>query len=337
MAATFEIFDPLMTDVEVDAMLRLCEAHGDYGSYAEDVTNEVELAPELPQRYDAAANFFGTGGRFGRREDLPTLVARTNYFRETYAYGEPVAAGIEPFLHHPAFMDGARKVHARPVVVPNIVYANILVPGQELAVHTDVPEFRGADRHRFPQWLLVVMHHSGLFERWRRHIATGVAYFSPCEGGAFAFYPDGPTGEARTLPVKANTAVLLDTDTVFHGVDRVAETQPLPRLVPGMKLRFDGGRWRVIDGDAVVAKYAWEEVRFSVSWKAYCYADDQEKALTERHEDDLDLDSILEPLIADLHTRGVLPSAARPSSDHQLALTLIREYVRFPSVATEES
>ena len=44
------------------------------------------------------------------------------------------------------------------------MYANLLLPGQELAVHTDVPEFRGANRKVIPQWLLVVMHHSGLFD-----------------------------------------------------------------------------------------------------------------------------------------------------------------------------
>ncbi|MGB5813149.1 MAG: hypothetical protein WBG86_21625 [Polyangiales bacterium] len=331
MTATFETFDPLMHDAQVAAMLRLCESQREYGSYAEDVTNEISIAPDLPQRYDAAANFLNTGGRFGRREDVATLVARTNYFRETYAYDASSIDGIGPFLNHPGFIAAARKIHDRTVVVPNIVYANILVPGQELAVHTDVPEFRGADRHRFPQWLLVVMHHSGLFAKWRRHIATGVAYFSPCEGGAFAFYPEGPQAAARTLPVKANTAILLDTDTVFHGVDRVAETQPLPPLVPGMKLRFENGGWFVRDGDATVANYTWDEVRFSVSWKAYCYASEDERTLTEQHRDDLDLDTILRPLLTDLYQRGVISSADRPASDHDLALTLIREYIEFPA------
>jgi hypothetical protein len=50
-----------------------------------------------------------------------------------------------------------------------------MVPGQELALHTDVPEFRGANRKLHPQWLLVAMRHSGLFEDWRMPIATGVA------------------------------------------------------------------------------------------------------------------------------------------------------------------
>ena len=153
MSATVEILDPLLPAAQADAMLRLCERFGSYGSYAEDATNEITFAPELAQRHDAAMNFVRTGGRFGRREPPALLAARTNYFRETYAYGEPLVEGIEPFLRHEGFLEAARRIHGRPLVVPNIVYANLLVPGQELTVHTDVPEFRGANRKRLPQWL----------------------------------------------------------------------------------------------------------------------------------------------------------------------------------------
>ena len=66
-----------------------------------------------------------------------------------------------------------------------------MVPGQELAVHTDVPEFRGCNRKVMPQWLLVAMHHSGLFDEWRMPIATGVAWFHDCDGGEFCYYPGG--------------------------------------------------------------------------------------------------------------------------------------------------
>ena len=62
-------------------------------------------------------------------------------------------------------------------------------------MHTDVPEFRGANRKLIPQWLLVVMQHSGLFDgvphadRDRHCIA--VRYW---DGGELAYWPDGPDG-----------------------------------------------------------------------------------------------------------------------------------------------
>ena len=74
-----------------------------------------------------------------------------------------------------ASTEAARTIQGRRVVVPVIVYANLMVPGQQLAVHTDVPEFRGANRKELPEWLLVVMHHCGLFDQWRMPIVTAVS------------------------------------------------------------------------------------------------------------------------------------------------------------------
>jgi len=329
VTARYEVLDPLFDAAQADAMLRLCERFGRYGCYAEDATNSVKLAPDLPQRWDAAWNFVKTGGRFGRKEEPAVLAARTNYFRETYAYDDDAIPGIEPFMNHPGLLEAARKVHDAAVVVPNIVYANLLVPGQELAVHTDVPEFCGANRKIYPQWLMVVMLHSGLFAAWRRRIATGISYFGRARGGALAFYPDGRDGAPRTLEARHNTAVVLDTDTVFHGVDRVEETQPLPALRPGMQLHWDGEGWRIGAADAPLARYHWDAVRFSVSWKAYCYRDEGERRRVDEHRDDLTLDRILDTLRADLGRRGV----AVPADEYELARLLIDTYIRFPAPA----
>jgi hypothetical protein len=328
-AHRFELFDPLLPASLAETMLRLCEHHASYGMYSEEGTAD-DFDTGLPQRYDAAINFVRTGGRFGRHEPVETLAARTNYFRETYAYRDRVALpGIEPFRDFEGFFAAARAIHGRPVVEPAIVYANILVPGQELAVHTDVPEYRGMSRLTDPQWLLVAMHHSGLFARWRLPIVTAVAYFESCAGGAFAFYPNGPDAPARTLPVRHNTAVLLDTDSVFHGVDRVTEgPTPIPALVPGMRLTWEGDRWRVgADGEAL-ARYTWGEVRFSVSWKAYCYADEAERRLVREHADDLTRARAVEMLVDDLRRRGRLNEAL--PDRRTLALLMIEEYIRFP-------
>src|SRR5581483_2641678 len=199
-ASPYRVFDPLLPAELAREMIALCERFGSYGMYSEEGTAD-DLGSGLPQRYDAAINFVRSGGRFGRQEPIAVLAARTNYFRETYAYRDRVALpGIEPFWRYEGFFDAARAIHGRPIVEPAIVYANILLPGQELAVHTDVPEFRGMSRMSDPQWLLVAMHHSGLFERWRLPIVTAVAYFDECAGGEFAFYPEGASGPARTLP-----------------------------------------------------------------------------------------------------------------------------------------
>jgi hypothetical protein len=337
------------------AIVDLCHRFGPYPMYSEERVVESggsSLADVLPQRYDAAANFVRTGGRFGRAAPVGELAARTNYFRAEYAYGDRVLVdGIEPFLHHEALVEAARAVHGRPVVEPAIVYANILVPGQELAVHTDVPEFRGANRKTMPQWLLVAMHHSGLFADHRMPIATAVSWWSPLpdDGGEFACYPDGPDGAAVALPAAFDTAVVLDTDSVFHGVDRVAggDVATLSAFRPGMTLE-PGGRsggdelgprtWavRAPEGDCrEIARFEWDDLRFSISWKAYCFVDEHERRTWRDHADDLTLDVVIGRLVRDLRDRGRIPGEI--PTDRDLALLVIDEYIRFPEPAPAPS
>jgi hypothetical protein len=338
MTASTVLIDPLMDPAAADAMVQLCQDFGGYGLYVSE-RSEGDFAPELAQRYDAAANHVRTGGRFGRRERGSTLALRTNYLRESYAYGDEILApGIEAFLHHEALIEAARSLYGREVIVPAIAYANILLPGQELAVHTDVPEFRGANRKLFPQWLLVVMHHSGLFERWRMPIATGIAYFADesagrAVGGELAYWPGGADAPVAVLENRHNTAIVLDTDSVFHGVDRVGslETEPVA-VTPGNVLVHDGQVWVLRSerhNGSPLASFGWDEIRFSVSWKAYCFADEAEREAWRRHDDDLSLDLILAQLVADLRAQGALTTDEL--TERELALLMIETYERYPA------
>jgi hypothetical protein len=326
----FEL-DPFLEETQARSLLQLCEDFGSYGMYSEEGLNEG-IGEGLPQRFDAAFNFVRTGGRLGLRDtDLGTLVARTNYFRETYAYGNQVfAPGIEPLYQDERLIDAARQIFDRPIIEPAIVYANILLPGQELAVHTDVPEFRGLNRKLHPQWLIVVAHHSGLFDEYRMPIATSVSWYQDTNGGEFAFYPDGIDGAARAHDVHFNTAVIMDTDSVFHGVDRVMEIdRPIPRFLPRMRLFSEGeSNWVVRDGEEEVGRYRWDDMRFSISWKAYCFRDEAERDAWREHRTDLDADTVLDTLCTDLRERGRI-GEERPSN-RELAEVLVDEYVKFP-------
>jgi hypothetical protein len=317
------VLDPLLSDDAADDVVRLWHDFGSYGQYSNEGF-DTQFAPELPQRYDARENFVRTGGRFRRDEDKGLLGARTNYFRETYAYGDDVFAdGAKALMHHDVLLDAARQLHGRDVVVPAILYANILLPGQELAIHTDVPEYRGANRKIVPQWLLVVMHHSGLFDRWRMPIATAVTYFGAARGGAFAYYVDGAP---HTYEPAHNTGVVLDTDSVFHGVDRVeGDESALAVLRSGQRLHHDGdGRWSLRAGEDVLARFVTDDLRYSVSWKGYCFADEAERRAWADHSDDLTLEQILSILVEDM---GGEPA----TSDAELGRQLIAHYIHFPT------
>jgi hypothetical protein len=331
--------DPLFDAAGATAMRELCERYGRYRMYGEHERLDTDLGRGLLQRHDSFQNFVRTGGRHGVDEPRRSLAARTAYFREEYAYGdERYAPGIDAFLFHDALLDAARRVHGRPLVEPVIAYANLMVPGQELAVHTDVPEFRGANRKNVPQWLLVVMHHSGLFDEWRLPIATGIAWFHDSDGGELAFWPDGPRHPARVHPVRRNTAMVLDTDSIFHGVDRIADVPAgaMPPIGRGASIaRATGDAWVVTDADgAELARYRWDELRFSVSWKAYCFADEAERLMWRAHTDDLTYEAVTERLIDDLRARGRVGRAAVEHTP-ELGLTMIDEYVHFPGAAED--
>src|SRR5450756_1723682 len=92
----------------------------------------------LPGRFDAARNFRLTGGRFGRLHESPEVLSRrTDYFRETYASGSSTnPSDIGFLLRHEALAEQARRLHDATIVVPTTIYANVLVPGQELGLHT---------------------------------------------------------------------------------------------------------------------------------------------------------------------------------------------------------
>ncbi|HET6952056.1 MAG TPA: hypothetical protein VFI47_16865 [Acidimicrobiales bacterium] len=312
-------------------LVEVAHRYGRYRLYAEHERIEIDLGRGLMQRHDSVQAFLRSGGARGPAADVRAAAARTSYFREEYAYGTRAhIGGVESFLHNPRLVEGAVAVHGRPVVEPAIAFANLMVPGQELAVHTDVPEFRGANRKLLPQWLLVVMHHSGLFDRWRLHIATGIAWFQDRDDGRLRYWPGGPDGDPAVHMVRANTALVLDTDSVFHGVDPVAPEVDPPIVAPGAGLvAGPDGRWALSDADGTpVADYGWDGLWFSVSWKAYCFADEAERRAWRDHTDDLTTDAVVRRLVDDLVSRDrVAPDVP---VDRALGLAMIDEYVRYP-------
>jgi hypothetical protein len=91
------------------------------------------------------------------------------------------------------------------------------------------------------------------------------------------------------------------------------------------------GRWEVRDGDDVIGRYAWDEMRFSISWKAYCFADEAEREAWRTSADDLSLELVLETLEEDLRARGRIDGDRPPQKE--LAEILVDEYVDFPPPA----
>jgi hypothetical protein len=100
-----------------------------------------------------------------------------------------------------------------------------------------------------------------------------------------------------------------------------------------MELVHEGDRhWSLRTPSGVeIAVFGTDELRYSVSWKAYCFADDAQRDAWDGHTDDLSLERILETLEADLRRRGRLGAGKPRPADAELGKLLIDTYVRFPA------
>lgn len=234
------------------------------------------------------------------------------WFRQDFAlHGAALASGAELLLANPRFEAAARAIAGPDAVVrPSTVYVNLMGPTPfPFMPHLDVPAFRGFTRDDHPLWILKTMKTSGLFERWRTKIVTAVSWFYAGPGGDFHYWPDGPDApEAVETAPFVNVAVVADNEETFHGVG--------PLGAPGARMpgnldhdsrlvRGEGG-WDVHDpAGTLLAHFPDAEVRITTSWKADVYADADEARRADDGDDPLDLATVVDVFVADLHDRGI--------------------------------
>lgn len=228
------------------------------------------LGAGLTRRHDALMRHVQGLAERGEMPDMAEMGARANLFRRVWAergqLHEPEAG---PILGWPAYAEAVRELTGLPDVEPTMLYVNALLPGQELMWHTDTPEFAGLDKQDVPEWLLVCMLHSGLFDDERVVVAGGVTFLGPVQGGAFGWIEED--GRHRIDPADGN-AILLDADLHPHGVDRVGGPDaPAPPVTPDSTLSpADDGGWTLTTEGADATHYPSTQVRVSMQWKARC-------------------------------------------------------------------
>lgn len=305
---------------------------------------------------EAIARRFGSGGKGAdaifRRVLGYGTGSRANVMR---AEAEALADGLEAALKAAALQVYGEQGNADAAAASHVysVYANVLLPGQIINMHIDVPEFRGLDRSKCPNWLLAVAHCSGLFEDARVRNVTCVFYPSTAAGGALAVYlplRDG-TQSGRVYPAARGHAVAMDADTCNHhseqakrvgacGPDDVHATPALPErcaLVCRTPL-VEGGaaRWALVDldrGERTVEEFDEGDLRFSISCKIHVFSSQQERDAYYAGKGavgSLTAADLLRGLCEDLKSRGVELPPAGPGGEvplFDLAPLLVDEYI----------
>lgn len=293
--------------------VRVEPAYADPGAVLAAVRGVEEYWPLA--RYAASPEeMIATGG------DPNTAMYVPPWFRRDFALGgEALVPGAGLILGNERFVAATHEVFGGDaVVVPTTVYVNVMLPSVAPFVpHIDVPAFRGVTRADQPVWLLQLMLHSGLFEQWRVKLATAVSWFYDGPGGAFHYWPGGPSAPSASIePPYGNVAVLADNERTYHGVAPVGGAEA--RFVTGLTRdsllhRVDGG-WEMRNGTETVGSGSDAEARVTVSWKAEVYAGAEEHRRALDHQDDLDLDQVIDRFLADLRERGV--EVAAPDDPH---------------------
>ena len=349
------VFPNVLPPDEVVRLRRMAEARGDagIGLYSDPATSQSgidmgEFFVDWPQSLKMRADIGPTSMFHGGRFDLQKRQQKGGQFRMTLSgYQRETEEGVHALLQHEPFHAAARDMlHGeRPLIDPAVAFGNFMVPGEVQGVHTDVPEFRGCNRNNVPEWLLVCMHHSGLFDRFRIPIITSITWLSDNEGGELAMYPD-PSKPGVAHPTPSNSAVILETDAVWHGVDSVGSRDLAPPVIPdGSLLRHRGdGRWAVelpsgeyLEG---MEDMSWSDVRFSIQWKAYCWRDEAERQMAAEHTDDVDGETAFKTLLEEFRRRRgeTLEEASLAAQVSALCVEFIGDHVpaELRQVHTEE-
>ncbi len=323
MTTDFRLLDAFLPDPQT--LSQLVRASGPYRLYVQ-APIASGLGVGLTRRHDAALAWVMRQVAAGSVEAMDVQAARTNLFRGTWLErGTGQGIDCDDVIDHEGLAAAAKDLLGMSVVEPYMLYANLLLPGQELPVHHDTPEFVGLDKTNTPEWFLVVCGRSGLFERSRIRVASAVVFI---EGnGDLIVYPDGIDAAPSGVPPRANSAIVLDADELVHGVARVGGVDaPAPPVEIGMQLGWED-TWVLRKGEDEVARYASGDVRLSLQWKAYVFADEAERQRVRGSV--LDFDVAVARLVRELRDRGRIPGDVPDEVD--LALLMMEEFIKLPS------
>jgi hypothetical protein len=302
----------------------------------------------LPGRIDVGRHYVATGGVEGLKEQHGDLASRAQSFIK-YIFDPSAHPATARLLASAPFLAAARAVcPQRDAAVLDAFQTSMIiqVPGQTVPAHLDGVWFRGADRFHVPQWLLAVMAFSGLFAERFVHQVQIVAYFAPPgvgarSGGAFTHWA---RGRAEAVPCTPGSGTSMDGSKTIHAAAVFEPASAPPALskdalnalvhVPGAG---GAGAWELRSNGVPRRRWAPEQLRYSVVYRARCFSSEAERA--EFNTDQrasagrLDLEAdILGPLKDEAVRRGAARARADldalPSLD--LALKLLDAFVVYP-------
>ena len=224
----------------------------------------------------------------------------------------------------------------------------VILPGQELPMHLDIPYFWGADRKSIPHWVLAVMKQSKLFDHLFIPQVQGVSWLSTHQlnkneeesksnGGNFYYFPDKENYEKyKMVKAEYNAAILVDGTQVIHGVEPYKIGEIVPNFDKNSRyyLKFNDSAafWDLYDyKDNLMRSYEAEDIRISLVWRVHCFQDDQEFERYKNQADSgrLSIEEISKVFQNDLKAKNKLSQDAE-LKPLDLWTLIVNEYIKYP-------
>ena len=255
------------------------------------------------------------------------------YLAKTSAVLDPAIASA---FYNPKLMDWARDYFKAGVVMPRQLHFNYGPPQPSADPgHFDGSSYRGMDSTNTPLWLLSTMSNSRLFKDYKIQLAAVVTWFwRASDRGGFTYWPDGGRAAPKRIPAPFwNSGVVAENENMYHR----GESSGTPEQWGKIKgLTFDSviegdpagpDRWRIRDGETVLAQLQTEEIRWLFHWTAECFADYDAYRIRAEHLDDLTIERVIKTFIADLTDRGVpFTPPTDPLNDPTFKAVLLEQY-----------
>ena len=300
-----------------------------------------------PGRMDIGQHYFKTGGTTGAKEFFDKLQS------SIYAFYRVLP--IEFIKEEPMFQDMFKKPEYQKAMAtlcqsqesvgqeyffrPLQVNIVVVTPGQDLPMHYDNGWFWGANRFTMPDYLTVAMTNSHLFDDIMIPQAQSVVYLHGNaedktfkHGGEYIFYPNGPGGARKSIPIMRGHGVIMNGGLIPHGGRRIAESYKAKNFGKRdafQRLEYQGNNtWYLMANDDIVDHFETDDLRLSFVWRGLCFNNEEEANSYESYPA-IDIEQIRLTFENDLRKRGVL-KGPRPEPE-AFNLMIINEYTRMPA------
>lgn len=314
----------------------------------------------FPERVDLGQHFAMTGGLDGKKENVKDLIARVSSFGK-YTFIKDLSRqypSLQTLFESDTFQSAAKQVcpQGKPYLDPFQFNFVVQVPGQSVALHLDAPYFHGATRYHFPQWLLVAMVFSNLFQDKFIDQVQVVGYLHEWTdtgryktGGDFVYYLDNH--KIGTIQPLSRSGTIVDGSKMIHAATIYRPDVKAPKLNKDQNCFLllhetektennENDLWDVMCDNQRIASYPTNELRITLVYRARCF----ENATVAQafHPDSIDsmlsLEEILTTFQNDLIANHRVSASTLVNMD-RLALgnLIMQTYVKYPLPARDQA